>query len=162
MMGTLTIRTAETVDLPRLTALFDYNDVPAMIADHTRRIESWEFSIFLLLEEEALIGELHVTWCGDPPAVMNGQRAYLSAFRIRSDHQGQGLGQMLLHEVLRCIAARGYIEASIGVEDDNAVARHIYARHGFTAWLARCSECYQGDCYEYDLYMKTLPTGGTP
>ena len=34
----LTIHQATPADLPRLPELFDYNDVRAMIAEHTRRI----------------------------------------------------------------------------------------------------------------------------
>ena len=163
MRTDLTIRPAAVSDLPRLTALFDYNDISAMIAEHTQRIESGEFSVFLLLAGEELIGELHVTWRGgDPQFVINGQRAYLSAFRIRQDQQGHGLGQRLLSGVLQAIAQRGYREVTIGVEDDNRTALHLYAKFGFTTWLARCRESYQGDCYEYDLYLKTLFTGGTP
>lgn len=153
----LTIRPATLTDLPRLPELFDYNDVPAMIAEHTRRMTSGEFSIFLLLDDDALLGELHVTWrCNDPRFAIDGQRAYLSAFRIRKDKQGYGYGTFLLKHVIRAIAQGMYQEITVGVEDDNARAKHMYAKLGFTERIARCRECYQGDEYEFDLLLRRL------
>jgi hypothetical protein len=96
-MHELTLRPMSAAELNALTALFDYNDVPAMIAENTRLIESGAFSIYLLFEGDELIGELHVTWRSDDPlAAMDGQRAYLSAYRILEDRQGLGYGQFLL------------------------------------------------------------------
>ena len=154
-MTDLILRPITTSELTALTALFDYNDVPAMIAENTQRIESGEFSIYLLLERKELIGELHVTWRGDDPlAAIDGQRAYLSAYRIREDKQGLGYGQRLLRGVIAAIETRGYHEITIGVEDDNLRAKHLYQKFGFTEFVARRSESYQGDSYEYDLLLR--------
>ena len=151
----LTIRQATPADLPRLPELFDYNDVRAMIAEHTRRITSGEFTIFLLWDGADLIGELHVTWRSDDPRfAIAGQRAYLSAFRVREDRQGHGSGSFLLDSVIRSIEQAGYREITVGVEDDNARARRMYKKRGFTERVARCSESYQGDTYEYDLLLR--------
>lgn len=152
----LTIREATLADLPRLPELFDFNDVPTMIADNSRRMEAGEYSIFLLLEDDDLIGELHVTWRSDDPRfAIDGQRAYLSAFRIREDKQGVGFGSFLLDSVIRTISQGIYQEITVGVEDDNLRARHMYEKRGFTERVARCSECYQGDSYEFDLLLKS-------
>lgn len=151
----LTVREATLADLPRLPELFDYNDVRAMIAEHTRRITSGEFTIFLLWDGADLIGELHVTWRSDDPRfAITGQRTYLSAFRVREDRQGHGSGSFLLDSVIRRIAQAGYREITVGVEDDNARAKHMYARAGFTEFVARRRESYQGDEYEYDLLLR--------
>lgn len=151
----LTVREATLADLPRLPELFDYNDVRAMIAEHARRITSGEFTIFLLWDGADLIGELHVTWRSDDPRfAIAGQRAYLSAFRVREDRQGHGSGSFLLDSVIRRIAQAGYREITVGVEDDNARAKHMYARAGFTEFVARRRERYQGDEYEYDLLLR--------
>lgn len=155
MTDQLTVRTIESSELRRLTALFDYNDVPAMIAENARLIESGAFSIYLLFQENDLIGELHVTWRSDDPlAAIDGQRAYLSAFRIREERQGVGYGQFLFREVIAAIEGAGYREITIGVEDDNACARHLYAKYGFTEFVQRRRESYQGDSYEYDLLLR--------
>ncbi len=151
----LTLRPMTSAELSALTALFDYNDVPAMIAENTRLIDSGAFSIYLLFEGNELVGELHVTWRSDDPlAAMDGRRAYLSAFRIREDRQGRGYGQHLLRGVIAAIEERGYREITIGVEDDNLRAKHLYAKFGFTDFLERRRESYQGDSYEYDLLLR--------
>jgi ribosomal protein S18 acetylase RimI-like enzyme len=147
-------------ELHALTALFDYNDVPAMIASNTRLIESGAFSIYLLFEGNELIGELHVTWRSDDPRfAVDGRRAYLSAFRVREDKQGYGFGNFLLDNVIRIIIQGGYREITIGVEDDNSRARHMYGKRGFTELVARCSESYQGDAYAYDLLLRRNAEG---
>ena len=153
----LTIRPMTSAELMRLTALFDYNDVPAMIAENAAMIDSGEGDIFLLLEDDELLGELHVRWCGgDDPLATGPHWAYLYAYRIRHDRQGEGLGQQLMRSVIAQAQARGCTELTIGVEDDNALARHIYAKFGFVHHLARRSESYQGDSYEYDLYLRRV------
>lgn len=154
-MADLLLRPMTTAELSALTALFDYNDVPAMIAENTRLIDSGAFSIYLLFEDGNLIGELHVTWRSDDPlAAIDGQRAYLSAYRIREERQGLGYGQVLLRGVIDAIETRGYREITIGVEDDNLRAKHLYHKFGFTEFVARRSESYQGDSYEYDLLLR--------
>ena len=156
-MHDLTLRPMTTAELSALTILFDYNDVPAMITENTQLIESGAFSIYLLFEDGDLIGELHVTWRSDDPlAAIDGQRAYLSAYRIREDRQGLGYGQVLLRGVIAAIEERGYREITIGVEDDNLRAKHLYAKYGFTEYVERRSESYQGDCYEYDLLLRRV------
>lgn len=158
-MTDLTLRPMSAAELHALTVLFDYNDVPAMIAENTRLIESGAFNIYLLFEGDKLIGELHVTWRSDDPfAAIDGQRAYLSAYRILEERQGLGYGQALLHGVIDAIEARGYREITIGVEDDNLRAKHLYRKFGFTEFVARRSESYQGDSYEYDLLLRRTPT----
>ena len=151
----LIIREATPADLPRLPELFEYNDVPGMSAANTRRIASGKHSIFLLLDGDDLIGELHVTWrSNDPRIAIDGQRAYLSAFRIREDKQGYGFGSHLLDSVIRVIDQGMYQEITVGVEDDNPRARHMYEKRGFTRRIARCRESYQGDEYEFDLLLR--------
>ena len=156
-MNNLTLRPMTSAELSALTALFDYNDVPAMIAENSRLIDSGDFSIYLLFEDGELIGELHVTWRSeDPLASIDDQRAYLSAYRIRDDRQGWGLGQYLLRGVIDAIEARGYREITIGVEDDNLRAKHLYRKFGFTEFVERRREAYQGDEYEYDLLLRRI------
>lgn len=154
-MPELTLRPMHSSELMALTKLFDYNDVPAMIAENAQLIDSGAFSIYLLLEDGDLIGELHVTWRSeDRLAAADGQRAYLSAFRIREDRQGRGYGQLLLRGVIDAIEACGYREITIGVEDDNLRAKHLYRKFGFTEFVERRSESYQGDAYAYDLLLR--------
>lgn len=152
-----TVRKITVSELPRLTELFDYNDIDGMLAENTSLIQNGSGDIFILLDDEKLLGELHVKYesCDRLEAV-KGVRAYLYAYRIHKNFQGMGLGNMLMKTVLEKLAAEDYSEFTIGVEDDNDRALHIYKKFGFSKEIARKYEEYQGDGYEYGLYLKRL------
>ena len=152
-----TVRKITVSELPRLTELFDYNDVDGMLAENTRLIKNRSIDIFIMLDGEKLLGELHVSYESDDKlAAVRGLRAYLSAYRVHEDYQGMGLGKLLMKSVIDTLAAEGYSEFTIGVEDDNDRALHIYKKFGFDEVIARKYEEYQGDGYEYNLYLKRL------
>ena len=152
-----TIRRITVKELPILTELFDYNSISEMIEENTRLIEKGTDDIFILLHGERLLGELHVRYESiDPLEAVRGQRAYLYAFRIHEEHQGKGLGKFLMKTVMDKLSEDGYSEFTIGVEDDNTRAIHIYKSFGFNEVIARKYEEYQGDGYEYDLYLKRV------
>ncbi len=142
-------------ELPILTLLFNYKNINEMIAENTRDIESGNIDIFALFSENKLIGELRVKYnCDDKRFTEKGERAYMYAFRIHKEEQGKGLGKFLLEKVLEILKDNGYCEFTVGVEDDNLKARHIYEKYGFTEKIARVKESYQGNSYEYELLLK--------
>ena len=150
------IRKLKTNELSILTTLFNYKDVNEMIAENTRDIENSVVDIFALFCDDKLTGELHVKYDSeDKNFAEKGKRAYLFAFRIHKDYQGRGLGSFLLETVIDRLKSSGYYELTVGVEDDNARARHMYEKNGFTKSIARIREAYQGDSYEYDLLLRT-------
>lgn len=149
------VKTLSAGDIPILTTLFKYKDVNEMIAENTKYIEKGIIDIFALCDRDKIIGELRVKYISDDIRFAdNSKRAYLYAFRIHKKHQGKGLGNFLLENVLSILANNGYMEFTVGVEDDNAKARYIYEKNGFIEPIARIKECYQGDNYEYDLLLK--------
>ncbi len=151
------IRTLNTNELNILSRLFDYNDIDEMISENARAIESGIKDIFGLFHDGIIIGELHVKYeSDDKREAVRGRRAYLYAFRVHEDFQNRGFGKYLLRNVIELLTAKGYSEFTIGVEDDNARAAHIYSVFGFTELVARKSEEYQGDSYEYNLYLKRM------
>lgn len=140
-----------------LTELFAYNDVEQMITECTRSIQNGSIDIFVLYDNDVLIGELRVKYeSDDENFAIRGRRAYLYAFRIREECQNRGYGTYLLNTVLSVLQKNGYSEFTVGVEDDNARALHMYQAHGFQELLLRKREEYQGDSYEYNLYIKRL------
>lgn len=90
----------------------------------------------------------------DQNFAVRGRRAYLFAFRIREGFQNKGYGTYLLKSVLDALKEKGYCEFTVGVEDDNLRAIHMYRALGFKELLLRRKEEYQGDAYEYNLYLK--------
>ncbi|MCR5755838.1 MAG: GNAT family N-acetyltransferase [Acetatifactor sp.] len=138
-----------------LTELFDYNNVEQMISECTRDIENEIIDIFVLYDNGILIGELHVMYeSNDQNYAMRGKRVYLFAFRVREEYQNKGYGTFLLKSVLNALEKEGYSEFTIGVEDDNSRALHMYHTFGFNEVLLRKQEEYQGDAYEYNLYLR--------
>ena len=149
------VRKLKTSELPILTELFNYKDIDDMITENTRSIENGIVDIFTLFDDNKLIGELHVKYDNDDKDFAEkGKRAYLFAFRIHKDYQGKGLGSYLLKTVIDELNANGYHELTVGVEDDNLRARYMYEKHGFVHPISRIKETYQGDSYEYDLFLR--------
>lgn len=153
----MNVRIINTDELNLLLQLFDYNNPDEMIAENTRDITEDKIDIFGLFQEDSLIGEIHVAYIhNDERFVVKNKRAYLFAFRIHKDFQGKGYGQFLMNNVISILEEKGYSEFTIGVEDDNETAIHIYSKLGFTQMIGKMSEEYQGDSYEYGLYLRTL------
>ena len=156
-MSEWNVRPLTVDELPLLTKLFHYKDVQAMINETAQSIEQGKIDIFGLFKGSKLIGELHVMYCGEEEdKVIPEKRAYLYAFRIHKSDQGKGLGKYLAGQVIERLAEKGYSELTIGVEDDNERAIHIYKQFGFDELVARKYEEYEGYGYEYNLYLKRL------
>lgn len=144
-------------DLWVLPLLFDYNDVPGMLTACTKDIQQERIAIFVLYRENVPIGELRVKYQSEEPEFAQpGRRAYLYAFRILPEHQGKGYGKFLLQQVLTQLREQGYTEFTVGVEDNNLLALHIYQSFGFREVILRKQEEYQGDYYAYNLYLMRL------
>ena len=149
------IEKLKTDNVSALTALFDYNDVDDMIARCTNEIQNGIRDIFVLYDNGALVGELHAKYeSEDRNYAVRGRRAYLFAFRVREGLQNRGYGTYLLGEVISALKSDGYSEFTVGVEDDNTRALHMYQAMGFDEFVLRAKEEYQGDEYEYNLYLK--------
>lgn len=149
------VRKLKSAELLILTQLFNYNDIDDMISENTRNIENDIVDIFAMLDNDKLIGELHVKYDNeDKDFAEKGKRAYLFAFRIHKDYQEKGLGSYLLETVIDKLTNNGYHELTVGVEDDNIRARYMYEKHGFIQPMARIKETYQSDSYEYDLLLR--------
>lgn len=151
----MTIRKITADELPLLTQLFDHNDVGAMLEQNRRDIEGGLSDIFVMFDGERPIGELHAAYDSEDERTVRGKRAYLSAFRVHEEYRGRGLGKELLQFVIDALTEQGYIELTIGAEDDNERAKHMYERFGFTELIARKYEEYQGDGYEFGLYLRS-------
>lgn len=156
-MDNLTVKRLEPQGLSVLTELFEYNDVSQMLDENIALINSGAIDIFVLYKDSEAIGELHVKYeSDDAREAVRSRRAYLYAFRVKEKYQGMGFGRFLLDIVLNMLADNGYTEFTVGVEDDNNRARYIYKNSGFIEEIARKSETYQGDSYEYSLLLKKL------
>ena len=148
------IRKITPSELPFLTQLFDYNDIAGMLKQNEIDMNSGTVDIFVMFDDERPIGELHVLYSSDDERAVKGRRAYLFAFRIHEEYEGRGYGKQILKSVIDTLSEKGYTEFTVGVEDDNDRAGHIYNSFGFTELIARKNEEFQGDGYEYGLYLR--------
>lgn len=104
-----------------------------------------------------VVGEVTINYSSHdlPTEAIPNQRVYVQAFRIEPSYQGYGLGQKLMDYTLSDLENKGITEFTIGVEDDNEVAKHIYFKYGFTEEI----DHGKGDVFDptdYTLYMKTI------
>lgn len=124
----------------------------------TGRLEQFEKSdidVYVIEHNGAFIGEVSANYsCHSlPDEAIPNIRAYFEAFRLEKEYQGRGLGQRLMNYALDDLKSRGYTEFTIGVEDDNEIAKHIYFKLGFTEEINR-GHGNEFDPCEYRLYLK--------
>ena len=117
--------------------------------------ENHETDTYVIEYRSRFIGEVSVNYvCHDlPTEAIPNQRVYLEAFRLEKEYQGKGLGQKLIQFVLTDLENKGYTEFTIGVEDDNEVAKHIYFKYGFTTEIDK-GHGDKFDPTEYTLYLR--------
>lgn len=116
-----------------------------------------EIDVYALEENGAFLGEVTVHYTsGDlPTETVPGRRVYLQAFRVAEDHQGRGLGQKLLRFALDDLEGRGSTEFTIGVEENNLRAKHIYFKLGFTQAIDK-GYGDELDPSDYTLYLRKV------
>lgn len=122
-----------------------------------KRLSNGEMDIFVIECGKCFIGEVTVHYVSDElqSETIPGRRVYLGAYRLDEEYRGKGLGQEFLAHVLGVMEARGYTEFTIGVEDDNEVAKHIYFKYGFVDPIDH-GEGDEFDPSEYTLYLRKV------
>ena len=116
-----------------------------------------QIDVFIIENENEFVGELTINYVNHDllTETIPNQRVYFEAFRVGKEFQGKGLGQELIDYCINTLANGGYTEFTIGVEEDNERAKHIYFKYGFTEAIDKG----QGDEFdpsEYTLYLKRL------
>ena len=119
------------------------------------QLKKQELDVFIIEEDEKAIGEITVNYRNntlETETILN-RRVYLEAFRVDKKYQGQGLGQKLINYCIEYLKNIGYTEFTIGVEDDNEIAKHIYFKLGFNKAIDK-GHGDEFDPSEYTLYLK--------
>ena len=116
-----------------------------------------EIDVFVIENNEIIIGEITANYVSHEleNETIPNQRVYLQAFRIDKDYQNKGLGQKLINYCIEYLMKKGYTQFTIGVEDDNDIAKHIYLKLGFIYEINRGT----GDEFDpskYTLYLKDI------
>lgn len=121
-----------------------------------KEFDNKEIDVYIIEWNHTFIGELSINYVNHDldSETIPGQRVYLQAFRLDKNFQGSGLGQRLIQFALSDLEKQGYTEFTIGVEDDNEIAKHIYFKFGFTEAIDRgCGDEF--DPSDYTLYMRS-------
>lgn len=122
-----------------------------------KEFEKKEIDVYVIEQDNAFIGELSINYVShdlDSETIPN-RRVYLQAFRLDKKCQGSGLGQKLIQFVLSDLESQGYTEFTIGVEDDNERAKHIYFKFGFTEAIDK-GYGDEFDSSDYTLYLRSV------
>ncbi len=120
-----------------------------------KQFENKEIDVFIIEKNNEIIAEITVNYINHDlqTETIPNKRVYLEAFRVDKKYQGQGLGQKLINYVIECLKKVGYTEFTIGVEEDNEIAKHIYFKLGFIEEIDK-GHGKEFDPCEYTLYLK--------
>jgi len=121
------------------------------------QFEKQEIDVFVIEDNENFLGEITVNYKNTAleTETIPNKRVYLEAFRLDKKYQGQGLGQKLINYCIDDLSKTGYTEFTIGVEDDNEIAKHIYFKLGFNEAIDK-GHGDEFDPSEYTLYLKKI------
>ena len=126
-----------------------------------QQFDNKEIDIFVIEDNNKFIGEITINYINHDlkTETIPNKRVYLEAFRIEKNFQGKGLGQKLINYAIYILNKNGYTEFTIGVEDDNKIAKHIYFKLGFTKEIDK-GHGNEFDPCEYTLYLKSIDKNG--
>lgn len=142
------IKVEEITQLKNLSKWVDETEIRNDI-DHRKK------DIYVALKNQNVIGEFTVYYDKEnSQETIPGKRVYLSAFRVLPNYRNKGIGKKLNEFVLSDLERIGYTEFTLGVEDDNYNAKHIYEQSGFIEVIDRCSETIDQRTYEYNLLLR--------
>lgn len=146
-------------EFDKLKRMFSAND-NIWIKYKKKRLEQFEkqeIDIFVVEHDKEIIGEITANYKSHDIEIetIPNLRAYLEAFRIDEKYRGQGLGQKLINYCIECLEKEGYRQFTIGVEENNYIAKHIYFKLGFIDAIAK-GHGNEFDYCKYTLYLRDI------
>lgn len=122
-----------------------------------QQFDNKEIDVFVIEEDNLFIGEITINYVNHnlQTETMPNKRVYLEAFRIDKNYRKNGLGQRLINYSIEILINKGYTEFTIGVENDNEIAKHIYFKLGFIEEIDK-GHGDEFDPSEYTLYLMKI------
>ena len=122
--------------------------------DFENRFEQFsnrQIDIFAIETDEKFIGKMVVNYSNHllDTETIPYKRVCFSHFILFKDYRNKGYGSKLLEFALEDLIKNGYSEFTVGVEDKNEIAKHIYFKYGFNELID-----HGNNPCEYDLYLK--------
>jgi diamine N-acetyltransferase len=152
----LKVRTIKAEEVNKLSHLYNDASNPLFMKSRKEKILSGIQDIYVLEFDNNIIGEVSVIYNDIRESfTIKNQRVYMEGLRVEKKHQGKGYSQIFINRVIEDLEKKNYKEITIGVEDDNLNARHIYKKLGFTNFVKR----EPGDKHApqgYDVWLKKV------
>jgi GNAT superfamily N-acetyltransferase len=136
-------REAERADLPAIVALLA-DDVLGKARDHTEVDEAYEKAFeaitadsrnHLIVAEDGAgqtIGCFQITYI--PGLGRHGaERSLIESVRVRSDHRGRGIGELMMRWAIDQARLRGCALVQLTTDKSREDAHRFYAKLGFVA-----------------------------
>lgn len=128
MTDPIAIRPAIAADLPALRALWDRCGLHPSASDTDERMAKLiEFcgGLFLAAERDGVVvGSVLASW--------DGRRGWINRLAVDPSARGARLGDRLMAEAERRLAAIGCDKANLLIEPDNAGVQRFYERLGYS------------------------------
>jgi GNAT superfamily N-acetyltransferase len=153
MKGTITIRKARLIDLPRLVALeqeFDRDERQAVLEENpaikrymrksnarfsAARMRKWIRSSntrVVIAENDAMPCGYSVAWIATNPAIFRPKRyGFIGIIFVQREYRGHKISSLMVKDVYAWFSKRGIKDVFLTVLSDNKYARAIYAKWGF-------------------------------
>lgn len=131
----VTIEPLSPADYPKCANIWNMQAQP-LAETWKKEIESGNRLVFIYKINGAFIGEgALVSDAHDADYTIPGQRVYISRMIVKKEYRNRGIGGEILAFLIRKAKETGYTEITLGVDQDNLNALHLYRKHGFTEVL---------------------------
>ena len=138
------VRKATVQEMLSLWGCKNTDSAPPTALFFAQNISSQNAEFWTLNDNGQIIGELYIFWeLSDKDFADGKNRAYLCAFRIKSEYRGKGHGSFLLKEVLEYIREKGVHTVTIGVDETEEHNIRLYRRFGFST---KIKDCFEDPC----------------
>ena len=152
----MTIRQATSEEMLALWGCAKADEVSPTVRFFAENLSSGNAEFWALDEGGTLVGELYVFLdMADKDFADGTTTAYLCAFRVKEAYRGQGLGSSLAETVLADLKGRGFLGATIGVDETEESNIRLYHRLGFDR---KIKDCFADPCaVDEDMSPKAVP-----
>ena len=97
-----------------------------------REILDGSREVFIYSIDGEFIGEIALfEKKSDSDYYIPGNRIYISRMIVKKEHRNKGIGGTLIDFICDFAKNKGFSEISLGVDNVNMSARHLYAKKGF-------------------------------
>lgn len=130
-----TIEPLDPGDYQKCSAVWNMKSQP-LAGKWLEEIKAGNRQVFIYKINGEFIGEGALVFdTGDPDYTIEKRRVYVSRMIVKKEYRNRGIGSEILEFLIKKAKEAGFTEMTIGVDNDNANALHLYRKYGFTEIL---------------------------